>query len=72
LLRKEVTMYGQEALEVWSWSPKLIEENEYEGHCKCMQNFHGLIVLIESFQTVGGMPCGSSQLRRYALFKMIV
>jgi hypothetical protein len=23
----------------------LIEENEYEGHCKCMQNPYGLIVL---------------------------
>jgi hypothetical protein len=33
----------------------LIEEKEYEGHHKCMQNLHGLIVLVKPFPMVGGI-----------------
>jgi hypothetical protein len=48
----------------------LFEENEGEGHCKLLKKLIGLIVLINSFPTVGGTPHGSSWLQIYALFKM--
>lgn len=54
---------GQEAL-------KLIEEKEYEGHCKCMQNLHGLIALVMPFPTVGGTSRGSLRLKRYEFLKL--